>query len=203
MNNNLSRKETAVFWEERWESGERFWDHGRVAPPFEEFVKRHGALSGEVLIPGPGSGHDVRYLASLGARVTGLDVSASAVSIAEKENPHPNATYRVGDFLHPEAVLLGRYDWVVEHTCLCSMNYGLWENYAASVSKVLKPGGHFLAIFYRNPASEEGPPFGIDAESIEGLFGKRFELLESWVPNKSYASRAGREEVRWYKLDSA
>ena len=42
---------------ERWKKGDTPWDHGRHAPPFEEFVERIGAPSGNVLIPGPGSGH--------------------------------------------------------------------------------------------------------------------------------------------------
>lgn len=199
MNDKLSSKETAAFWEERWESGERLWDHGRPAPPLEEFVERHGIPHGEILMPGPGSGHDVRYLASLGARVTGLDVSSSAVIVAERENPHPNASYCTGNFLNPGPELMNRFDWIVEHTCMCSMNPGLWSDYAAAVKKALKPNGHFLAIFYRKPHDDDGPPFGIDEPVIDRLFGDRFDLLDAWIPEKSYASRAGREEVRWYK----
>lgn len=186
------------FWESRWRSGHIPWDHGRFAPPFAEFVEREGAPGGQVLIPGPGSGHDVRYFAELGAAVTGLDIAPSAVAAARERNPHPDAVYRVGSILDPEPELVGRFDWVIEHTCLCALEPVHWERYADSVHRLLEPGGHFLAIFYRDPHDDEGPPFGIDAGTIDALFGTRFQLLKSWIPQRSYASRTGREELRWY-----
>jgi methyl halide transferase len=192
-----------AFWEGRWKSGHIPWDHGRFAPPFAEFVEREGAPAGEVLIPGPGSGHDVRYFAELGARVTGLDIAPTAVAQARARNPHPDAEYRVGDILDPAPGLLGRFDWVIEHTCLCALPPFHWPAYAAAIPRLLRPGGHFLAIFYRDPHDDAGPPFRIDAETIDQLFGQQMDLLKSWVPRQSYASRAGREELRWYRLAPA
>ena len=189
------------FWEGRWQSGETPWDHGRHAPPWEEFVAREGAPAGRILIPGPGSGHDVRYFAGLGAEVVGLDISPSAVAAARARNPHPNASYRTGNFLRPEPDLAGSFDWIIGHTCLCAMDPVHWEDYARSVRLLLKPGGNFLAIFYRNPHDDEGPPHRIDTETIEQLFGEDFTLLKAWVPEAAYESRAGREELRWYRLN--
>lgn len=191
------------FWEGRWQSGHTPWDHGRSAPPFAEFVEREGPPIGRMLIPGAGSGHDVRYFAELGADVTGLDISPSALAVASERNAHPRATYRQGDILDPDPELLGSCDWVVEHTCLCALDPVHWPRYAASIPRLLVPGGHFLALFYRNPEDPEGPPHGIDAETIDRLFGNAFVLLKSWIPSRSYASRAGREELRWYQLASA
>jgi SAM-dependent methyltransferase len=187
-----------AFWEGRWRSGDTPWDHGAHAPPFAEFIDREGAPVGELLIPGPGSGHDVRYFAEMGARVTGLDIAPAAVERARECNPHPDARYEIGNILAPDPAYRGRFDWVVEHTCLCALEPGNWEAYAAGVDAVLRPGGHYLAIFYRDPDTDEGPPFGIGAEAIDGLFGERFQLLRSWVPKYGYPSRLGREELRWY-----
>jgi SAM-dependent methyltransferase len=152
-----------------------------------------------VLIPGPGSGHDVRFFAELGAQVTGLDIAPAAVEAARERNPHPDAEYHVGDILAPEAKWHGRFDWVIEHTCLCAMDPVHWESYARSIPLLLKPGGHYLALFYRNPHDDEGPPFRIDEATIERLFAPTFSLLRSWVPGQAYGSRTGREELRWYR----
>lgn len=189
-----------AFWEGRWQSGHTPWDHGHHAPPFVEFVERHGPPEGEILIPGPGSGHDVRFFAELGARVTGLDIAPSAVEVARNRNPHPNATYRVGDILNPAPELLGQFDWVIEHTCLCAMRPAHWPAYAAAIPRLLRPGGHFLALFYRNPHDDEGPPFGIDEQTIQSLFEPAFKLIRAGVPEKAYESRVGREELRLYRL---
>lgn len=199
MSEESSREGLYAFWEGRWKSGQTPWDHGRAAPPWEEFVEREGAPAGEVLIPGAGSGHDVRYFAELGANVTGLDISESAIAAARERNPHPDATYQLGNFLDPEPALHRRFDWVIEHTCLCALNPVHWETYARSVRQVLKPGGYYLALFYRNPIDDEGPPFRIEEETIDALFGTGFKLLKSWIPSKAYESRFGREELRWYR----
>lgn len=188
------------FWEGRWKSGHTPWDHGRPAPPFLEFVEMHGAPKGEVLIPGAGSGHDVRYFAEQGACVTGLDVAPSAVRFAESLNPHPSARYILGDILNPDEELHGKFDWVIEHTCLCALDPHRWSDYAAAIPQLLRPGGRFLALFYRNPHDDDGPPFGIDESTIQSLFESRFTLLDARVPGQAYPSRLGREEIRLYQL---
>ncbi|NDV62288.1 methyltransferase domain-containing protein [Puniceicoccales bacterium CK1056] len=192
--------ESDAFWEGRWQSGHTPWDHGRPAPPFAEFVQNEGAPTGEILIPGAGSGHDVRFFAELGARVTGLDIAPSAIEVAQARNPCPGARYMLGDILNPAPELHRQFDWVVEHTCLCAMEPKFWPAYAAAIPKLLRPGGHFLALFYRNPHDDAGPPFGIDEATIESLFEPRFSLLKAGVPKQAYESRAGREELRLYRL---
>lgn len=194
-----TNREIGDFWENRWRTGDTPWDHGEPAPPFAEFVEKACLPSGRVLIPGCGSGHDVRFFAELGATVTGLDISPSAVEHARRANPHANASYAVGDLLAPESHLEGSFDWLIEHTCLCAMPPHYRTAYARAIPRYLKCSGNFLAIFYRQPHSPDGPPFGIEAEEIDALFSEAFTLERSWVPASGYASRVGREEIRWYK----
>jgi SAM-dependent methyltransferase len=188
-----------TFWEKRWKKGDTPWDHGSHAPPFEEFVQRVGAPAGKVLIPGPGSGHDVQYFAELGATVTGLDIAPSALKVAKRKNPHPRAKYKLGNILDPDPKLGKQFDWVIEHTCLCALEPVHWPQYAKSIRRLLKPGGYYLALFYRDPDDEEGPPFRIEEEDIGALFTKGFTQLQAWMPSKAYESRFGREELRWFK----
>ncbi|MEX0322315.1 MAG: methyltransferase domain-containing protein [Puniceicoccaceae bacterium] len=188
------------FWEGRWQSGEVFWDHGRAAPPFMEFIGKKEAPSGKVLIPGCGSGHDVRSIAEFGAEVTGMDIAPTALEVARRDNAHPRASYIIGNILDPDPEHVRKYDWVLEHTCLCALPPHLWSGYAAGIRKVLKPGGHYLAIFYRNPHDDGGPPFRIEEEQILELFGDGFTVLDRWIPEQSYESRVGREEIWWFKF---
>ncbi|MEX0330201.1 MAG: methyltransferase domain-containing protein [Puniceicoccaceae bacterium] len=199
MGRKAAHEDIHQFWEGRWKKGETPWDHGSHAPPFEEFVERVGVPSGNVLIPGPGSGHDVYYFAKLGAKVTGLDIAPSAIKAARKLNPHRRATYKRGNFLDPAPTLKKSFDWIIEHTCLCALEPKHWPDYARSVRKLLKPGGYYLALFYRDPEDDEGPPFRIEEEEIEELFSKGLTLLQAWKPSKAYESRFGREEIRWFR----
>lgn len=198
MADESTGKSGVEFWEGRWQAGETYWDHGRAAPPFREFIERKELPTGKVLIPGCGSGHDVRALAEMGVEVTGMDIAPTALEVASRDNAHDRATYVLGNILEPEPQHHGAYDWVLEHTCLCALPPNLWQSYSEGIRKVLKPGGHYLAIFYRNPHDDGGPPFRIEEEQILELFGDGFTVIDRWVPGQSYESREGREEIWWF-----
>lgn len=202
MGSISSHDQLFKFWEGRWSEGHTPWDHGHPAPPFREFVDKYGAPGGNVIVPGAGSGHDVRFFAEQGAHTTGLDISPTSIEVAHRLNSHPKAKYRLGNILNLDKRWHGHFDWVVEHTCLCALEPEHWKAYAKGIRKLLKKNGYYLALFYRDPVDDEGPPFGIDETSIKQLFGKHFDLLKSWVPEISYKSRMGREELRWYRLKS-
>lgn len=174
-----------------------------MAPPLLEFLERHGGslqLSGlRALVPGCGSGHEARYLATQGLLVTGLDLSPDALASAARwPAPHP-IHWLCGDFLLPGTWLGQPFDYLIEHTCLCSMPPHLWPAYAASARHVLVPGGSFVGIFYIQTRDPGGPPYQIDPGQIDALFGTGWQLRDRFRPTRSFPSRVGREEVRWYQ----
>jgi SAM-dependent methyltransferase len=184
-------------WEAAYVNDDTPWDKGTAAPPLRQFLARQ-TVSGLVAVPGCGTGHDVRLLAKQGASVTGLDIAESAVKKAKQFSVVNGEVYAVADFLDLSAEQHAAFDWVVEHTCLCALNPDQRSAYAKSVGQALKPGGYYLAIFFREVADYEsgGPPHPISAEEIATLFNGAFERVESFVPTESYPSRAfGSEEV--------
>ena len=54
-------------WNAAYRLGDTPWDKGYAAPPLIEFLKRQ-SISGCVLVPGCGAGHDVRALVGAGCR---------------------------------------------------------------------------------------------------------------------------------------
>ena len=52
-------------WEQRYLSNDIPWDKGYAAPPLAEILSRL-KLTGSILVPGCGFGHDVRLLAEAG-----------------------------------------------------------------------------------------------------------------------------------------
>lgn len=192
-------------WNQAYENNDTPWDKGYAAPPLVEFLERY-RIEGEVLVPGCGSGHDVRQLARHGAVVTGLDLAPGALEKARRFPAAGGERYVRGDFLNLEDAHHGVYDWVVEHTCLCAIEPGERASYAASLKRALRPGGGFLAIFFREVPdySGDGPPHPITGQEIEQLFGRDFESLASFVPQQTYPSRpVGCEEVCWLRLRGA
>lgn len=187
-------------WNAHYENDDTPWDKGEAAPPLVEYLKGH-SVAGSVLVPGFGAGHDVRLLAKQGADVLGLEIAEGAVRKAQSFECVADERYVVGDFLNLTDALHGQFDYVFEHTCLCALDLEQRETYAASVNQALKPGGHYLAIFYREVSDyhseADGPPHPISEEGIDALFGKQFMTLERFVPTMGYPSRPyGAEEVR-------
>ena len=181
-------------WDGRYREGTTPWDKGYGAPPLEEFLDRH-PVTGTVLVPGCGRGHDVRLLADRGTEPLGLDISQAAIDLASALPKTGAERYEVGDFLEDGFRLKG-FDWVFEHTCFCAIHPNQRPDYVEAVRRSLKPGGHFLAIFYVNIENTESPPFPVSETEIDRLFHSFFETLESWVPGRSYPERAGRESMR-------
>ncbi|MGH8046743.1 MAG: methyltransferase domain-containing protein [Chthoniobacterales bacterium] len=185
-------------WEGRYQTGDMPWEKGSAAPPLIDWLARH-EVQGRVLVPGCGSGHDVRELARAGTQPIGLDLSPSAIALAKSHPAIGSENYRTADFFALPADLMESLDWVFEHTCFCAINPADREKYATAAATALKPGGRMLAIFYLDPGHDhpdDGPPYGTTREELDGLFGDHFELLEEYVPAVAYPGREGRELVR-------
>jgi SAM-dependent methyltransferase len=151
------------------------------------------AISGQVLVPGSGTGHDVRAIAGLGVRVIGLDISPTAISIARSFPNVAGETYEIGDLFQLPVSWHGSFDWVVEHTCFCAIDPISRPEYVRAVAELLRPGGYYFAVFYLNPRTDYGPPFGITHAEIDELFEARFMLVEEWIPSRAFSEREGRE----------
>ena len=184
-------------WNAAYEQGDMPWDKGEAAPPLRSFL-RCTPIEGRVLVPGCGLGHDVRLLAKQGAVTVGLEIAADAVRRAQAIPANKDASFELGDFLNLPDCYHGQFDYVVEHTCLCALDREQRVSYAQSVGLALKPGGQYLAIFYREVRGYDGdgPPHPITAEEIDALFCADFEIVERTVPQETYPSRpVGCEEV--------
>ncbi|MGK0176945.1 MAG: SAM-dependent methyltransferase [Lentimonas sp.] len=184
-------------WNRAYSEGNTPWDKGYASPPLRAFLKTY-RLEGRVLVPGCGAGYDVRLLAEQGASVLGLDIAPLAL---EKARSVPTASYEnyaLADFLNLPKNYHDQFDAVVEHTCLCALDPADREAYVRSAQQALKPGGRFLAVFFRAVSDDtrEGPPHPISSDEIEALFAKDFEMLERTIPEETYSSRpVGSEEV--------
>ncbi len=184
-------------WNAAYADNETPWDKGYASPPLRSFFKTY-TLKGRVLVPGCGTGHDVRLIAEQGVFVLGLDISPLAL---EKSRAFPavgHEEYVLADFMNLPESYCEQFDTVVEHTCLCAIDPDDRGAYVQSLQKALKPGGNYLAVFFREVSdyNGNGPPHPISSAEIDALFAKRFEILRRVIPRETYPSRSfGSEEV--------
>ena len=193
---NLSPSDP-LFWQKKYEAGDRPWDKGSPAPALLDFLSQQ-QIKGDVLVPGCGSGHDVRALAQQGASVIGMDFAPAAIAWASSFPFAGNEKYELANFLDLPTKWHARFDWIVEHTCFCAISPDRRPDYVQSCLRALRPGGKLLAIFYLKTGlpPDEGPPYSANLDEINTRFAPFFECEKSYVPSQFYPGREN-SELLW------
>ena len=192
-------------WDQRYRQGNTPWDKGRASPALIYWLKNYpGRISGHILIPGCGTGHDVRAIADAEPTSSplGIDISSTAIATCLQNKVHDNEQYEQTDLFQLSRKFHTAFDWVWEHTCYCAIDPSKRPQYVSAIASALKPGGIFLGIFYLSPEIDattpnDGPPHGTSIEDVKSLFfaDSDFVLLDSEKPNACYPGREGREHV--------
>jgi SAM-dependent methyltransferase len=177
------------FWDTRYRGGVTPWDAGGVPPTLLRWLAQHPA--GKVLIPGCGSGYEVRAFAEHGHDVLAIEFSEAAIEAARQRLEGLSSRVVKADFFALEG---GPFDLVYERAFLCALPRSLWPRWAARVAQLLRPGGELAGFFYLDD-NLRGPPFGIARERLDELLGKDFALTEETAvpPGESIAVFKGKE----------
>lgn len=188
------------FWNTRYASKQTPWDFGGVPRDLTEFLRRKNkgtpaGAPGRVLIPGCGSGYEIRAFADAGFDVTAIDISAAAVERA-RGLLGPTLAGRVlhGDFF--QHGFTDPFDVIYERTFLCAILPERRNAYRDRMAQLLKYGGSLIGYFYyQKPELANGPPFGLAWGEADELFQRYFILTKDVPVNDSLPVFAGRE--RW------
>jgi thiopurine S-methyltransferase len=190
-------------WDQRYREGGDGWELGRPAPPLAAFLqedRRAPRPPGRVLVPGCGRGHEAALLERLGFEVVGLDFSGEALRQARRlhGDDRPTLRWLQADFFDPRALAeegLGTagLGGVVEHTCFCAVDPALRPAYAATVARLLRPGGWFLGLFWCH-GREGGPPWGADPAEVAALFDDAGLVAQMWEPARGSVQKRRQEE---------
>lgn len=109
------------------------------------------------LVVGCGLGDDAEELSQRGFRVTGFDISASAIRMAAKRFPESAVEYVAADLFHPPADWTRRYDLVHEAYTLQVLPHGLRPKAVSQLTGFVSPDGILLMIARaRDEADEPG-----------------------------------------------
>ena len=158
------------------------WDAGGVPPKLAQWLATQSG-GRRVLVPGCGSGYEVRAFAEHGDDVLGIDFSDAALGAAQRTLGGLAARVRQADFFALEAP---PFELVYERTFLCALAPRSRSRWARR-----------LAGFFYFGEAERGPPFAITGRELHALLDPAFMLLEDEaVPAaQSVPVLAGKE--RW------
>lgn len=179
------------FWEKRFREGFTPWDAGRVPTALEQFLRTE-PRGQRVLIPGCGSGYEVRAFAEAGYEVLAVDFAPAAVERARQSLGPLARLVRLADFF--EFDFAGPFDLVYERAFLCSLPRPLRPRYERRAVEVLGPQGRVAGFFFFEDG-ERGPPFGLKSGELEMLLGGHFERTLDAAVGDSIPIFSGKE--RW------
>ena len=179
------------FWQKRFLENFTPWDAGRVPTALEQFLRTE-PRGQRALIPGCGSGYEVRAFAEAGFDVLAVDFAEAAIERAQRILGPLSDRVRLADFFESDFEM--PFDLVYERAFLCALPRRLWPRYAPRVSELLRPGGRLAGFFFFDD-HERGPPFGLKLGELEMLLSDRFERITDAEVDDSIPIFVGKE--RW------
>lgn len=180
-----------AFWDERFAQAFTPWDRGGVPQALQDFVAAAPAPR-VALIPGCGTGHELRLLRAHGWDATAIDFAPQAVARARAALPDAAAQIVQADFFTyaPPRPL----DLIYECAFLCALPRERWPAVAARWAALLPAGGLLAGFFFFDDAPK-GPPFGIGRDALDALLSPYFVCEADSAVTDSVPIFAGKE--RW------
>ncbi|MEO0502694.1 MAG: thiopurine S-methyltransferase [Pseudomonadota bacterium] len=204
-----------AFWHERWETGRIGFHEARVngllAAHFPAIAPPPGA---HIFVPLCGVAHDMAWLAAQGYRVTGIDLSRTAIdrflvdhaltATRSDDGPlHRAETARItlyaGDVFALTAAHLAPVDLIYDRAALVALPADLRPRYATHLMEVTGAAPQFLITFDHDGPVSSGPPFSVPEAEVRRLYGERYGVasLAERPIDGPLAERCTGVEVAW------
>jgi SAM-dependent methyltransferase len=173
-----------------------FWASGRISLKNKPSSERDAATVRCALDLGCGPGTNAAYLAGLGLRVVGVEVSGVALTTARSRHIHAMASGRLA-FIQADVARLpfcrAHADYILDIGCLHGLSLELRNAYARNVIAALRPGGYYhLYAFDRQP--EQNDTRGLASGELEVLFTSELKVIEA------IEARPDMRPCHWYLL---
>ena len=188
------------FWNERYLTGKTPWDFKGVPSNLLSFLSTSNC-QGSVLIPGCGTGYEVKVFYETGWQVTAIDFSPPAVEQAKSFLGELGEKVILDDFFTFDFGA-NQFDIIYERTFLCSLPPTRWPDYARRMAELLLPEGRLVGIFLYGDEPEP-PPYPLTEQKTYELFGPYFTITHSDSVSDSLPLFSGMEIWQEWKRKNA
>ena len=180
------------FWNIRYQNNQTGWDLGEISNPIKKWFDNQENKKINILIPGAGKGHEVKYGFENGfENIFYMDFSSRASDLFKEICPRfPKDQILIGDFFSLKKPLF--FDVIIEQTFFCAIDPTLRPNYIKKTNEILKENGKIIGLLFNREFDTNGPPFGGTEKEYRGLFNSKFNFkkfensLLSSLPRKEY-----------------
>jgi len=182
------------FWHERWRTRQIGFHQSSPHPFLERWWPSLGALAGDrVYVPLCGKSLDMIWLGVRGHPVVGSELSPLAVQEffgefgpAESTPLGPfrrhvsgNCEILEGDALLLTPELLGKVQAAYDRAALVALPPSMRATYASRFAELLPAGSRTLLIGFEYAQHlRAGPPFSVEPDEIQQLYGSHFAIRE-------------------------
>lgn len=153
------------------------WFHPSLDADLGKAMEKLDLDSGSFLDLGTGPGTQAIALAERGFRVTGTDISETAVRKARAlaSEKGLDLEFKRDDIL--STGLKKKFDNIFDRGCFHVLEPGKRGDYVKTASELLEPGGYLFLKTFSSEETMEGGPYRFTPEEIREMFGRRFEVL--------------------------
>ncbi|WP_040698804.1 class I SAM-dependent methyltransferase [Nocardia vinacea] len=157
------------------------WDIDRPQPAFVALAEA-GAIEGQVLDIGCGTGEHALLAAALGLDATGIDLADNALDWARRKAHDRGLTAR---FLYRDALTLTEWNESFDTVLDCGLFHIFDANdratYVAGLWSVIRPGGRYFMLGFSDRQPGIGGPHRLTRDEITAAFaqGWRIESIEA------------------------
>ncbi len=182
-------------WIQRWKDAQIGWHLNQPNSKLIEFIDCLELQNGDtVFVPLCGKSQDMMYLLEQGFKVIGVELSYLAIEQFFNEN---NLTYSIhqldkfilyrgdninlycGDYFALDDSMLEHVVAAYDRAALIALPIDLRAKYAQHFYSIISNNCRVLLLTLNYPQSQiSGPPFAVDENEVDSLFGNRFEYQQ-------------------------
>jgi SAM-dependent methyltransferase len=175
-NGDMTAADAAHDWDDSYAGPPPPWDIGPPQPAFVRLAEA-GALTGELLDAGCGTGEHTILAARGNARALGIDVSPRAIETAQRKTVERgvDATFQVLDAL--DLVALGEtFDTIVDSGMFHVFDDDARSRYVKALGAVIRPGGHVHLMCFSDRQPGAWGPRRVSENELRAAFGPGWRI---------------------------
>lgn len=158
------------------------WARKDVNPLLQTYLDNGEEHKGKALVIGCGLGDDAYALDKAGYDVLAIDVSQTALNVAQKRFADSGIHFEKQDIFDMPQKYFENFDFVFEALTVQSLPREFREKMISAVVNTVIQGGDLLVVAHQYTGSNDGPPWPLTHEEISlfkthGMKELSFELI--------------------------